>query len=219
MPLAPSSVRCVIVDESVHAAAGLQAALREFGRADVLAITSDVGAIADLTGQLRPDVVLLGCDPAVKAAGLGRDASVPVVVISGQWGPTEMVTLLRAGVTGLLARASTTDEILAAMASAAKGVLSYPAGWELVLVGWLQSSVPPVERFGPEVLTDREQEIVRLVVAGCSTKRLAGELGIAQQTAKNHLGHIMRKVGVRSRVQLCSWGIEQGISVATARAS
>jgi DNA-binding NarL/FixJ family response regulator len=174
-------------------------------------MTSNLGALGDLTRALHPQVVVIGCDPVARSIGLDRDPSVPTVVISGFWSDTDLVALLRAGINGLTSRAASTEEIVSVIAGAADGVLCFPRGWEATLVAWLQSEPAPLARLGHDMLTGREEEVVRLVVAGCSTKHIAGELGIAPQTAKNHLCNIMRKVGVRSRVQLCSWGIEHGL--------
>src|SRR5256885_16780428 len=62
----------------------------------------------------------------------------------------------------------------------------------------------------PVTLTERERDIVQLIVDGHFNKGLAAALGIAHQTAKNHVRHVMAKLRVTSRVQLVAWALERG---------
>lgn len=59
-------------------------------------------------------------------------------------------------------------------------------------------------------LTTRERQVMRLVVAGRLNKQIAGELGIAEKTAKVHRGRMMRKMGVRSVAELVRKAMEAG---------
>jgi DNA-binding NarL/FixJ family response regulator len=97
------------------------------------------------------------------------------------------------------------------VADVAAGRTAFPTGWERLLLSRLDGHRPNVHRrHDPVALTQRERDIVQLVVDGHSNKALAASLGIAHQTAKNHVRHVMAKVRVNSRVQLCAWAIERG---------
>src|SRR6266498_2067810 len=87
----------------------------------------------------------------------------------------------------------------------------FPPGWERLLVSRLDGHRPPGHRLqDPVTLTQRERDIVQLIVDGHSNKALAAALGIAHQTAKNHVRHVMAKLRVSSRVQLVAWALERG---------
>lgn len=60
---------------------------------------------------------------------------------------------------------------------------------------------------------------MQLVVDGLSNKAIAAALGIARQTAKNHIHHVMAKLDVSSRTQLCTWAIERGYEPSHSSAS
>ena len=61
-------------------------------------------------------------------------------------------------------------------------------------------------------LTPREQEVLRCVVAGCSNRETAAELGIAESTVKVHRGHVMEKMGAHSVAELVRLADAAGLS-------
>jgi predicted ATPase/DNA-binding SARP family transcriptional activator/DNA-binding CsgD family transcriptional regulator len=58
-------------------------------------------------------------------------------------------------------------------------------------------------------LTRREQAVALLVARGLTNRQISAELGISERTAGNHVGGILRKLGLRSRVQIASWATER----------
>jgi DNA-binding NarL/FixJ family response regulator len=60
-------------------------------------------------------------------------------------------------------------------------------------------------------LSPREQEILRLVATGSSNKEVARALGVAESTVKIHVQHILRKLGLSSRVQAAVYAAEHGL--------
>ncbi|ACO48191.1 LuxR C-terminal-related transcriptional regulator [Deinococcus deserti] len=79
----------------------------------------------------------------------------------------------------------------------------------------------PLERNSPATppaqggLTSRERDVVALVAAGMSDKRVAQVLGISMGTVSKHVGHVLEKLELRNRVELARWAIEHGISPPT----
>ena len=68
------------------------------------------------------------------------------------------------------------------------------------------SAVPPVT-----ALTPREREVAALIAEGLSNAEIAQRLGLSPGTVGNHLGHILRALGARNRVQVAVWAVEQGL--------
>lgn len=60
-------------------------------------------------------------------------------------------------------------------------------------------------------LTPREQEVLRLVLAGRTNKAIAATFCISEKTVEFHLGHIYTKIGMRSRMLAGVWALQQGI--------
>jgi DNA-binding NarL/FixJ family response regulator len=71
----------------------------------------------------------------------------------------------------------------------------------------LSGSRPPL----PIPLTDREQEIARLVAAGQMSKEIAAKLNLSVRTVEKHRANIMEKVGVREVASLTRWCIQAGL--------
>jgi predicted ATPase len=63
----------------------------------------------------------------------------------------------------------------------------------------------------PDVLSERERCVVQLVAAGRSNRQIAEELVITKKTAEAHVSHILTKLGLCSRVQIATWGFQQGV--------
>ena len=66
--------------------------------------------------------------------------------------------------------------------------------------------VPPIT-----ALTPRERDIAALVVEGLSNAEIARRLVLSPGTVGNHIAHIMRALGMRNRVQVAVWAVEQGL--------
>jgi len=63
----------------------------------------------------------------------------------------------------------------------------------------------------PGGLTEREQEVLRLVAEGLSNKEIAQKLQVTKRTAEFHMSNILKKVGMASRVEAAMWAREQGV--------
>ena len=63
----------------------------------------------------------------------------------------------------------------------------------------------------PEVLTDRESDVLRLLAEGKANKEIASQLGIGEQTVKSHVSSILAKLGVQSWTQAALYAIRAGL--------
>jgi DNA-binding NarL/FixJ family response regulator len=160
------------------------------------------------TLALPPDVALVdvGVPGGIAATRVLRAdwPTTSVVALAVCEADEEVVRWAEAGVSGLVSRDATLDELLDAVEAAAKDrVLTSPA----VAAALLRrvSSVAREHRTADgSSLTRREREIVRLIGRGLSNKEIAGSLRIELPTVKNHVHNILEKLHVDRRMEAVS---------------
>jgi two-component system nitrate/nitrite response regulator NarL len=183
-------VRCVVADENRFYRAGLRQLMGHTGRATVVADCDDDVAVPVLAARTDAHVVLTGLPSLDRAAALAAELrSLSVVMIVDELRDDTVVAAVRAGVAGLIRRDISPGQLA--------DVLHGVAG-----------AAERARRDG-EQLTSRELDVVRAVARGLSNRHVARSLGIAEQTVKNHLHHVMGKLGLSSRAELCCWEMER----------
>jgi DNA-binding NarL/FixJ family response regulator len=205
-------IRCVLGDRSVFFTEGLRAILRQSPVATIIGTTQSPEEVPGLVNRMEPDVVLVSFEPPPASLAVARIIpDVPVLVLTWSRREDDLLDALRAGATGFVHKEVEPEELLQSIEAVAAGRTAFPPGWERLLVSRLDGHRPAGHRLhDPVTLTQRERDIVQLIVDGHSNKALAAALGIAHQTAKNHVRHVMAKLRVTSRVQLVAWALERG---------
>ena len=202
---ASASVAVIAADAGTRAA--VVARLRRLGHAAV-AYASGESFLAAAAGGSQAGCVVLG------AAGLGYAAMAEIAAVArGGWAPPVIVAhrdgdvalavaAMRAGAFDVVAE-RTGD---AALAEAVRKALREGARRER----GAEVGISARHRF--ERLTARERDVLRLVVAGRSSKEVAQALGISPRTVENHRAHIMEKTGAHSLVELLAGARHAGLA-------
>ncbi len=111
---------------------------------------------------------------------------------------------LEAGAVGYLLKEEAPEVIAAAVRAAARGEGCFSPPVAAKVAAWVRG-----ER--PGGLTEREAEVLRLVTEGLSNKEIAQALSVSVRTVGFHVGKILEKLGVASRVEAAVWAKEIGI--------
>ncbi len=185
---------------------GLDEGLRVVGEA------GDAGQALRLVGSLQPQVILLdnhlpGVLGVDAIAGLREAAPASrVVMLTVSEDGQDLAAALRHGAQGYLLKTIDGDLLSEAIRRAARGepVVSPEMMGKLVAAfqsqGAPEAEAPaPAEEASP--LSPREEEVLREIARGASNKEIARVLDIAETTVKIHVQHILRKLGLTSRVQ------------------
>ena len=155
---------------------------------------------------VAPDIVLLDTAVADGARAIGeivRNANgAKVIALSVADSDGDVIAYAEAGVSGYVARDGSLDDLATAICSTARGeVACSPA-----IAGALLRRVSKLSTFGrldaDDRLTRREAEIAQLLEEGLSNKEIAQQLCIEPATVKNHVHHILEKLGARSRFEV-----------------
>jgi len=187
----------------------LRALLNEFvGGATV--IEPDCGAsLSDMAAQARTcDVVLYSAlctrDNGVRFLKDLAEAApeIPIAVHTDNEDPDYLARLIAHGVAGIIPATLTADVAAAALRLVAAGGTYYPSRMLQDVVARRKSGgLSPARAKGGAGLTQRESEVLDLIVQGMPNKAVAQELGLAEATVKIHVQNLFKKLKVKNRTQ------------------
>ena len=79
--------------------------------------------------------------------------------------------------------------------------------------GYIRSQAAVTRHNGPESLSDREREVMKLIAAGYRTREIAEQLSLSHKTIEKHRSNLMRKLGLRSATAVAAYAIANGYVV------
>jgi len=206
------TIRVLVAADSPVVRLGLSALLT--GRTE-LALAGDAPVAAALgADSTRTDAVLLVLD-GNEEAGIAEleagphDGGTPAIVLMIAEPAVWAAEALRAGVRGVLPLDAGVEEIEAALAAAAVGLITlHPEA-----TAALMPSTAPARPLtaATQSLTPRELEVLAMLAEGLGNKTIARRLGISEHTVKFHIGSIFTKLGAQSRTEAVTLGARQGL--------
>ncbi len=216
---AAGPVRLLLVDDHQVVLEGLVSMLAsERDRVSVVGVTTEPDAALRMAADLQPDVVLL--DVRLKgASGLDvcqeltrRHQQVKVVFFTVYDDEQYLFQALRVGASGFLLKRTTAGELAGHLERVMGGEVTIDpalAGRVAVTAARLQSG-----EFWPGAhlgLTQRESEVLQLIVRGLSNRAIGQQLYIGEETVKTHSRSIYRKLDVGDRSQAIAVALREGI--------
>jgi DNA-binding NarL/FixJ family response regulator len=166
--------------------------------------------------RLQPDVILMDLVmPKLDGVAAMRAlrAQVPdsrVIVLTSFLDDERLLPAIQAGAAGYLLKNVEPAELARAIHAAQRGeAIIDPTAAARLVEAIADNSRPVVAE--PERLTRREREVLELITAGRSNKRIAFELGISEKTVKTHVGHLLAKLGVTDRTQAALLAVREGL--------
>ena len=167
--------------------------------------------------ELIPDVLLMdismpGLNGLTAAAKLKRIApDIKILTLTRHTDEAYLQELLQAGVSGYVLKQSSASELLRAIrAVAAGGNYLDPAMTSKVFGNYVEKSTKPRGETRGGQLTERELESLRHIALGYSNKEIAERLDISVKTVEAHKANALRKLNMRSRIDIVRYAILQG---------
>jgi DNA-binding NarL/FixJ family response regulator len=205
-------IRVLIADDEPLVRSGLRAIVDSEPDLTVVGEASDgVEAVAEAR-RLKPDVILMDVrmprTDGIRATELlmAGDAPPAVLVVTTFESDDYVYDALRAGAHGFLLKRARTSEFPDAIRTVHRGdSLLFPAALRRLV-----ASRGIGRRQSLDHLTEREQEVLRLVARGLSNAEIADELVLGVETVKTHVRNLLAKLGVRDRVQAVITAYESG---------
>ena len=216
MPRDDGPIRIVVVDDHTLFRRGIISLLaHEVGFAIVGEAADGFEGIRTVLAQ-RPDVVLLDLNmPGISGldalSAILKDApGTQVVMLTVSEDAEDLVTALRNGAQGYLLKNIDSEFLVRSIRRAAQGESVISPEMAGKLMRQVRTGAPSA--LPADVLSPREREILQRLAKGGSNKEIARDLELAESTVKIHVQHILRKLGLTSRVQAAVWAIENGIA-------
>ncbi len=205
-----TAIRLLIVDDHPIMRDGLRGVFSDDPGFEVVGEASDGAEAVRMAQRTAPDVILMdlrmptmgGVEAIARLQELGHPAR--VLILTTYDTDRDVLPAIKAGATGYLLKDAPRDELIRAVraAHAGQSVLSPSVAAALIdLAG----------NRGPDALTPREIEVLRLVADGATNQVAARQLLISETTIKTHLLHIYTKLGVRDRASAVATAYKRGL--------
>lgn len=219
-------IRIAIVDDHEMFRAGVIATLQPYF--DIIGQAADVEGSVAMIAQTQPDVVLL--DVHVPGGEDGGGAEILVksriyspktvfLALSVSDSPQDVGSVIRAGAQGYVTKTISGDDLI----SSIKQVHERYAVFSPKLAGFVLSAFQNGSATGMgtqggtihddelDRLSNREQEVMRLIARGYTYKEVAAELFISIKTVETHVSSVLRKLQLSNRTELTRWAVNRRI--------
>jgi NarL family two-component system response regulator LiaR len=207
-----SRIRVMLVDDHAMVRRGLATFLKVYDDLELAGEAASGEAAIQLCDTLHPDVVLMDMvmpdmDGAAATQMIRKQSpGIQVLALTSFKEGILVKSALQAGAIGYLLKDVSADELAQAIraAHAGRSTLSPEAAQALVLA----TSQPPAPGLD---LTEREREVLALMIEGLNNTQIAAKLNVSPSTVKSHVSNILSKLGVASRTEAVTLALRNRI--------
>lgn len=208
------SIRLLIADDHEVVRLGIKSLLADTDIDVVAEAGNGEGAIAEVR-KAHPDVVLLDIrmpdmDGLTTLSRLRMEfPQLKILILSTYDNPTYVARAVALGANGYILKSCSREELIGAVRKAASGEDAWTRDELRRVTGALATPRMSAEVDVP--LTQRESEVLRQLAHGLTNKEIGQALGISYETVKEHVQHILRKIGVNDRTQAAVWAVRKNL--------
>ena len=209
-----NDIRVLVTDDHTVVRKGLSALITSEPGMEVIGEASDGEEAVFKARTLKPDVILMdlvmprkdGIEAITEIKSDDPDAR--ILVLTSLSDDNKIMGALKAGALGYLLKDASPDELLKAIRDVHRGESHlHPSVAQKVI----HSLRTPEEESREEVLTGRENEILKLVAKGFPNQQIAKELDISERTVRTHVSNILRKLHLPNRTQAALYALREGL--------
>jgi DNA-binding NarL/FixJ family response regulator len=215
-PQTPSQsvLRILIVEDDPMMQLGLEQSLEDHAHLSIVGQATDGYSGVETALKLKPDVIIMDIGlprlDGVAATQQIKQAlpNVHVVMLTSHTSETEVIAALSSGADAYCIKGTNVDRLLMAIAAAQEGATYLDPQIARRVVEHLK---PPVSTNSGANLSQRELEVLKLMVEGHSNPEIAAALYLSTNTVKTHIRGIMNKLAVDDRVQAAVVALRSGL--------
>ena len=215
MAMISQPISVMVVDDQSIVRKGVKAFLREYDNIAVVAEAADGMKATELMEKLKPDIVLLdllmpgldGIETIRKMLAIHPNQR--IILLTGDYREDRQMLAFQAGAYGCIRKDADPDELIRSIQKVSRDepIIAPQLLWKLIrhLAG-LETDRPKLGE-----LSEREVEILRYLTLGYTDQKIAEELFLTTVTIRTHISRILRKLGVRNRVEAALYGLRSGL--------
>ncbi len=206
-------MKVLIADDHGIVRSGIRLLLERQPDIEVIAEAADGAEARDIAVRERPYLAILDVKmPKLTGLQATREIKqqapeVSVLILSMHDDERYLFEALKAGASGYVLKRQADTELLEAIRAVERGEPFLTPDAQRALI----KDVLARKEGRPSELTQREEEIVKLVAEAHTTKQIAELLHLSEKTVENHRANAMRKLGMRDRVELVRYAIRRGL--------
>lgn len=210
------SIRILIADDHAVVREGLRALIDTESGMELVGEAADGEETVEKARSLKPDVILMDLmmprKDGIKATGeiKQENPDARILVLTSFAEDEKVFSAIKAGALGYLLKDASPQELLRAIREVYRGEPSMQPAIAHKVMRELQreSTLPPTE----EPLTEREEEVLKLVAQGLPNQEIADKLFVSERTVRAHVSNILGKLHLANRTQAALYALREGLA-------
>lgn len=210
------AIKVLVADDHAIVRAGLRTLIKAETDLELVGeATGGVEAIEKVQ-SLLPDVLVLDISmPDLDGIAVTRklkelQATCSILILTVHEDEALLREAIKVGSAGYIIKHAAEDELIAAIRSVYRGEMYVHPKMIRSLIQ-TEAKVEKHDREIHETLTGREEEVLKLIVQGCTNRQVADELSISVRTVEGHRANLTAKLNIHSRVELLRYARSQGL--------
>ncbi|MBF0226425.1 MAG: response regulator transcription factor [Desulfobacterales bacterium] len=211
------TIKVLIADDHDIIRDGLKALIDKKSGMEVIAEAKNGRQAVQLAVKLKPDVIVMDISmPELNGIDASRQImselpSTKIIALSIHTQKRFVVGMFKAGVSAYLPKYSASEELFNAISTVMKGQIYISPKIAGVVIKDYLNRLPETEKYGIEILTEREREVLQLIAEGSKTKDIATKLHVSVSTVETHRRQIMEKLNLFSIAELTKFALKEGL--------
>jgi DNA-binding NarL/FixJ family response regulator len=213
-------LRILIVEDDPMMRIGLKQTLSSQPQLEIVGMAEDGYSGVEAALALQPDVVVMDVGmPHMDGIAATQEIkralpNVKVVMLTSHTSQTEVIAALSSGAEGYCVKGTSAQQLVKALDVVHEGATYLDAQVAQSVIDQLKPptrATKPTPSIAPGTLSERELEVLRLIVDGCSNPDIAKALYLSEHTVKTYVRGIMNKLLVNDRVQAAVVALRSGL--------